>query len=296
MLSWILVASAFGQISFNHLLDRKAWRHLAVANTCELVLHAALLVTWFRDAPSDQFILLAFSRWLFLNILNADYIMRWNRITVQSVRICTLRYLARLHWIRPAIHAAHSVNLSLKTLWTTLDIYLINMFWTASEAGNYRFAKALGILPSIVFGPIWTLNRQEILTDWEQGGAKGRTRFATVIRLSLKLSALLFPVLLALWLLHAELERIVAFSFEFTWLAAVAFSMWWLLSSGFGWVRYLMVSTKRFSAGNLQSSIIILGMLLTVPIHTFINPQVVFPGIVLASNFVFIYYIGRPHA
>jgi len=65
LLPCILIGSAFGQISFNHLLNHKAWRYLAVANTSEVVLHATLLAAWFSHDPAGQFILLAFSRWFF---------------------------------------------------------------------------------------------------------------------------------------------------------------------------------------------------------------------------------------
>lgn len=296
MLASILISSAFGQISFNHLLNRKAWPHLALASIFEVALHAALLVTWFRNDPANQFILLCFSRWLFLNIFNAEYIFCKNRVAVRRAKIRTINYLTHIHWIIPAIHVTHLVNLSFKTLWTTMDTYIINMYWTGILAGNYRFIKSLGALPAMAFGPMWTIHRNDISACYKQSESEGRLLFFKIVRLSMRYSALLLPALLILWFLHAQLKQSSEPFFDLTWDAIAAFSIWWLISSCFGWVRYFMVSHNHFSIGNLQSIFIVLAMLLTIPFHEYINPVVFFPGIILASNLLFLHYIRRLHA
>lgn len=296
LLGCILIAAAYGQISLNNLLDRKAWPYLAAANTGEVVLHAALLATWFRDDPAGQFIMLAFSRWLFLNVLNAVYILLEGGFSLRSTRRRVVSYLARLRWILRATRLAHLGNLGLKTLWTTLDVYLINMYWTATEAGNYRFVKSLGGLPALIIAPLWTVQRAKILADWNHGPETGIKRFNTILRLSLRFTLPMPAVVLLIYVLYEHLGGAAASLYHLTAAAMTGFSMWWLTVSLFGWVRYVTVALARFAEGNAQNLLIICLALLLVPLREFIDPQVAFPAVICMSNFVFVYCLLRNNA
>ncbi len=291
LLSCILIGTAFGQISFNHLIDSKAWTYIAIANVGEIVLHAALLTIWFRNDPADQFILLAFSRWLFLNILNAVFIIRKGEISVRYARKRAIKYITHLRWIFTATRPDHLVNLSLKTLWTTMDVYLISTFWTASDAGSYRFVKSLGGLPALVLAPMWTVQRTKILADWDRALGSGLMRFKTILwfafRFTLPLPAFIFTI----YMLHDKLDILNASAYQLTVGAVLGFSMWWLAVSMFGWGRFLMVSLGQFTAGNIQNLLIVFLALSLVPLSEFIDPQVAIPTVVFMSNFVFAYYL-----
>jgi len=293
LLALVLVLTAYGQISFNQLLDQGAWKHLAFANIGELLLHAVLFFTLFRGNPVGQFISLAFSRWLFMNMANGMFILQGARFQLRLLARASARYLTRLAWIADCISVAHLVNIGLKSLWTTMDVYLIGSCWSVTDAGNYRFVKALGALPSLAFGPMWTVHRNEIQDEWRIGLRKGGARFAIVIRFSLKFAALLPLVLLLMWVLHDQIGRAVDYPYEFTVATLIGFSMWWLIAASFGWVRYFMVALNRFNLGNAQSLFIVCFMLLMVPLNRYVDPEVMFPAIVLASNFVFVYYIRK---
>jgi len=293
LVSLVLVGSAYGQISFNRLLDQRAWKHLAFANIAELIAHAVLLVTLFKGNPAGQFVCLAFSRWLFMNLANGMLILQKERFVLSALMRAVNRYASRLAWVAHRASGAHLANIALKTLWTTMDVYLIGIFWTLTDAGNYRFVKSLGTLPSLAFGPMWTVHRNDIQDDWRRGKIRGAERFSTVIRFSLRFSVLLPVALLVLWLLHEMASQLVSYPYEFTVATLLGFSMWWLISSSFGWVRYFMVALNRFNLGNRQSLLIVCLMLLMVPLNRYVDPEVMFPAIVLASNFVFVYYIRK---
>lgn len=291
LLACLLIASAYGQISFNHLIVHEAWAYIAIANVGEIVLHAALLIIWFRNYPTDQFILLAFSRWLFLNILNTVFIIRKGEISIRYARKRTIKYIKHLRWILTTTRPDHLVNLSLKTLWTTMDVYLINTFWTASDAGGYRFVKSLGGLPALVIAPMWTVQRTKILADWDRALGSGLMRFNTILRFALRFTLPLPAFIFTIYMLHDKLDILNASAYQLTVGAVLGFSMWWLAVSMFGWGRFLMVSLGQFRAGNIQNLVIVFLALSLVPLSEFIDPQVAIPTVVFMSNFVFAYYL-----
>jgi hypothetical protein len=295
LLYFILIFAAFGQISFNNLVDHKAWYYIAIANVSEVVLHIVLLTLWFKNDPIYQFILISFSRWFIINILNTAYVFSKDGILFKSVIMRIIICLKNISWIIRVIKANHIFNLFLKTSWTTFDVYLVNSFWSANEAGNYRFIKSLGILPSLFFGPIWTTRRQQIKNDFLQRRNILKSGYSTVIRLSAILSLMLVPTIFIMWLMQAQLASIINFTFAFNWLNVSSFSIWWLVSSCFGWIRYFMIATDSLTIGSFQSGFIILSMLLACIGNTFVKPELIFPAIVLISNLVFLSLINRPH-
>lgn len=291
LISLIMVASAFGQISVNHLIDKRAWSYLAVANTVEIVVHLVLMVTLLRNDPGAQFVLLAFSRWVFANGLNSIYILS-NSGGHAAVRNF-IRYLRCYRWIAPAIRLDHFGNLGLKTLWTTMDVYLINTWWTSADAGSFRFVKALGGWPAMVISPIWTAYRGRILNEWAANPKDALERFRTIIRLSLISSAPLPFVVFLMFALDNHLRQYAFWADNFTMSGVLGFSMWWLTASVFGWVRYFMVSHARFDVGNIQNILIISVVFSFIPMREFVDPQLAFPAVIFLSNFAFIYYIVR---
>lgn len=292
LISMIIAASAFGQISMNHLLDRKAWTYLTVANTAEIVVHLGLMATVLKGDPVAQFVLLAFSRWFFLNILNVIYLLRHGG-GVGNMYARWRRYKARFAWVIPSVRVDHLGNLGLKTLWTTMDVYLINAYWTSVDAGGYRFIKALGGWPAMLIAPMWTAYRGRILNEWVANPGGMFNRFKTIVRLALYFSAPLPFVIFMVDALNDHLGQFASLSHNFTVGGLVGFSMWWLTVSVFGWVRYFMVSLARFDVGNIQNVLIISLALSLVPLREFVDPQLAFPAVIFLSNFAFLYYIVR---
>ncbi len=289
----ILIASAFGQISFNNLINKKKIRLVSIANLADIVIHLCLQFTVLNGHPTAQFVLLSFSRWVMLNTVNIVHLSINGEVRPLWRALRGLVRKSRVSRSISTVGGSHVVNLSLKAFWTTLDVFLLSTFWSDLVAGNYRFAKSLGIIPSTLFGPIWTLFRDKIVPTYHAGTLKVNTIDASrvIAKLALSLTSLLPFTLILIGASASLLENIYPLENIINRDILLALSAWWLISSCFGWIRYSMVASGVFFYGTLQSVFIVLTMLLCIPMREHINPVFTFPSIILLSNVISLYYI-----
>lgn len=290
LISSIPMFFAFGQISFNHLIQRDNYGYLSAAMILDSLFCLFVVIIYAESFPSLCFIILTFSKWVFINVSSCLCLLNQLDFAVKKI-IHRLNILWNYRFLcleRP--DSMHVVNLGLKYFWNTLDTLVVSYGWSDSAAGAYKLSKTLGGIPSLVFGAFWTVKRKLITSDWKSN--KLSQKFKTISR-----NTILFSLPMPLIILFSDnlLELINGtrfFSFDVQIPMLISFCIWWLVSSCFGWMRFFTLTQNYLNYSNIQNGFLCFLLIASPFFAIFIDPIIFFPAIMLVTNFILITFLS----
>jgi hypothetical protein len=290
-----LLTMCFSQIIFNVFLKIKAWKWLSLAAILDTSFLLFLGVVILFEPTKEVFVLLAISKPISLLICGVSFSLRSCKFHKLMGNFFShggvfVRSVSMTGFFR-VFTLLHIINLLTKTALSTLDVVLVQIVTNSEQVGVYRLVKTMAGIPSIIFGPIWTSNRDRIQND-QLNSTSIFDRSRSIVQVaSIGTLSLLIVLPFAYYVASMLPESFLVASIFLKVDSLYAFSCWYLQSSMFGWARYYNLYSNYLWSATIQNMyIIIAAILLSFLISNYTNISILYviPTIFISSNIVLI--------